>query len=778
MPDPSAVSTPASLSLSEHLQQVTEALAAVHSQDEVLHIVLNPVLTALNALAVAVLLVDAAGTRMQLAVTEGYKSDAQTIWQDGPLDGNVPAGVALEQHQPLYFEHQGALIQAYPELEERTGAVAPVATAVLPMFLKGQPLGTIILDFKEPHTFTAEEKRFLQILAAQCAFALGRARTLDDLEAQVQVRTQALVEERGALDAFVAYSDLVGVETNVVTLAQHAVDVLRARFADCSGGYYGREDSLWTLRTWTDDLNQRPEFLTSLRAGLLSTTPFIQDLLTTREPTFTERWDAQEEGIQDSEVYGTVAAYPVIVGQEMQGFITLGLKDTAYWSERDRTIFKSVGRALSQALERSAQSSRLLLQNAELDARTRALEGFAELTRDLAVHEDASILVHRAQQVILSLLPAGYSLYFEPDLDRNLWVLRAQTGDLRNDNLQAVANAGLPYEDAGNLLVPYTTLEAYYQDEYARDIDQLDAMVSHLGASATFPVLVRGQPQGVFAVILFGVPRPWSTVERAVMETVVRSLGLALERAQSMAELAERSQQLEQSNQDLRAANEELEAFTYSASHDLRTPVRHVMGFSELAQKALEKTPNENAQRYLDVVKQGALRMNALIDGMLTLSRSGRQELSTEEVDLNDLVAQARRDAAAEFDGHPVHWQIGELPRVPGDRDLLQQVMTNLLSNAVKYSAKREQSEVSVWCENSASEWAIRVRDNGVGFDPEYTQKLFGIFQRLHTEKDFKGTGVGLATMRRIVQKHGGQVFAESDGLTGATFGFTLPKQR
>jgi len=204
--------------------------------------------------------------------------------------------------------------------------------------------------------------------------------------------------------------------------------------------------------------------------------------------------------------------------------------------------------------------------------------------------------------------------------------------------------------------------------------------------------------------------------------------------------------------------------------------VRHVMGFAELAEKALEKTPNERAQQHLKVVKQAALRMTTLIDGMLLLSRSGRQDVHMQPVDLNVLAAQARRDAAAEFGNHPVRWQTSHLPTVQGDAQLLQQVLTNLLSNAVKYSAKREVSEIKVWAQLKRSEWTIFVQDNGAGFPPDYAQKLFGIFQRLHTEKEFEGTGIGLATVKRIVQRHGGRVFAESDGQTGATFGFTLPK--
>lgn len=301
------------------------------------------------------------------------------------------------------------------------------------------------------------------------------------------------------------------------------------------------------------------------------------------------------------------------------------------------------------------------------------------------------------------------------------------------------------------------------------------AKTDSYGAGAFYPCFVGDTPHGLLAM---GTLRAgdWTPREAAVFGAVGRSLTVALERTDLSRQLIKQRDTLDLRTQDLEAANTELEAFTYSASHDLRTPVRHVMGFSELAQKALEKTPNPKANEYMEVVKQAATRMTSLIDGMLVLSRSGRQELKLQRVDLNEVVAQARRDVGLEFVDHPVRWRISELPQVQGDPGLLQQVMSNLLSNAVKYSGKRDLSEVRVWAEDGPGEWVIHIQDNGVGFDPQYAERLFGIFQRLHTEREFKGTGVGLATVRRIVQKHGGRVSAESDGTSGSTFSFWLPK--
>lgn len=224
------------------------------------------------------------------------------------------------------------------------------------------------------------------------------------------------------------------------------------------------------------------------------------------------------------------------------------------------------------------------------------------------------------------------------------------------------------------------------------------------------------------------------------------------------------------------AANEELEAFAYSASHDLRTPVRHVMGFADLARIALANGDTEKVLRNLGIVQQGARRMEQLIDGMLMLSRAGRQDFRPHWVPLAPLIAQAQQDAQLEFPAQPIALHGPPPVAVWGDPTLIQQVLTNLISNAVKYSTLQAVSEVVVQVREEPAEWVITVRDNGVGFDPRYAARLFGIFQRLHPQGAYPGIGAGLATVRRIVVKHGGRVFADSADGQGATFGFTLAK--
>jgi|GEM_PF-5974704 len=230
-------------------------------------------------------------------------------------------------------------------------------------------------------------------------------------------------------------------------------------------------------------------------------------------------------------------------------------------------------------------------------------------------------------------------------------------------------------------------------------------------------------------------------------------------------------------NEQLRRANEELDAFSYSVAHDLRTPVRHISSFAGLLRATLKLETNEHprAAQLLTVIEQSAQRLNTLIDAMLEFARHARGPLRVTQVDLNASVQDILADLAPDLIGRHVTWQIGELPVVQGDPVLLRQVLLNLLSNAVKYTRVRAESVIAVRAHRHESAWVVQVQDNGTGFDPEHADKLFGVFQRLHHSSEFEGVGVGLATVQRIVTRHGGQAWAESRPGEGATFSFSLP---
>lgn len=254
-------------------------------------------------------------------------------------------------------------------------------------------------------------------------------------------------------------------------------------------------------------------------------------------------------------------------------------------------------------------------------------------------------------------------------------------------------------------------------------------------------------------------------------EAEVRQLNLTLERR-----VLERTEELQRLNEAMSLTNEELEAFSFSVSHDLRTPVRHVKGFVQLARRALDAQNIEVAVRHIEVVDRAANRMNALIDGMLRLSMTSLSDLHQVPVDLHHLVTVSLEELSTELLGRQVVFEVSPLPSVQGDQDSLQQVMTNLLSNAVKYTRLREEAHIEVWAEEGEDTITVSVRDNGAGFDPSYQGKLFGLFQRLHSDREFEGIGVGLAVVRRVISRHGGSVHSEGRLGEGATFSFTLPK--
>ena len=886
-------STTLSPSLSERLQTATEALAAVHTQPEVLHLVLTAALEALDAVAGAVLLVDDSGTRLDIALTQGHEEGGQTLSQDGPLNGNVPAGDALLRRQPLFFEHQGALTAAYPELERRTGGVAAIATAVLPMFLDSSPLGALILDFKEPHTFTPEEVRFLRTLSAQCAVALGRARLHQELETRVAARTAELEAQRAALDAFVVYKEAVGHESDVRALARQAVRTVQANLQHVSVAYYEREGDVWKARVWSEDIS--PEIVAQITMGVSMDAPNFAQAARSGTPHFVDGWDAAANDLPTTTSYGAVALLPILVRGETHSLLAVGTQEARAWTEREQALVRAVARGLNLTLERTEQTRRLAEQNAELEARTQALEGFAHLTRDLSSQGDPRAFVRRAQEVVLSLLPPGYALYYERDGER--WRNRVQTGDVGHPDLQAFIDAGPLVGATPSVDIPWQTGQPLYQDTYAQGSDTPPEIVQHVNTVASLPVRRHGEVVGVFIAVLFGA-RPWTEADRVVLETVVGSLGLALERAQAATDLARASrfnelilnnvgeglagvdlqgrntfanpaalqllgytaeefldrpqhalihhtrpdgtpypagtcpiyaalrgeasavtgevfwrkdgtsfpveytstpirneageiegavlafrdvterqraeEQLRRSNLELQRSNAELEQFAYVASHDLQAPIRAMTSFAGIIERRYGHLLDERGQTYLQHIMDGGEHMKRLVDDLLTFSRVHTQQRPLQPTDANAVFdAVARRVTTGNEETRLVR---DDLPVVLADAQQLDQLLQNLISNGLKYRREGVTSRVHVSAQPDADGacWRFAVRDNGIGMEPQYFERIFVIFQRLHGREEYEGTGIGLAVCKKIVERHGGRIWVESTPGEGTTFFFTL----
>ncbi len=272
----------------------------------------------------------------------------------------------------------------------------------------------------------------------------------------------------------------------------------------------------------------------------------------------------------------------------------------------------------------------------------------------------------------------------------------------------------------------------------------------------------------------------WSLVrdEQGRPMTVLETGNDVTDRKRREEEVRKLNAELEKKSDLLQASNKELEAFAYSISHDLRAPLRHMVGFTELLQKHAGSTLDEKSQRYMATIVESTKRMGTLIDDLLSFSRIGRTEKRETTVSMDQLVKEVREEMKPETTGRDIAWSIGHLPELHGDRSMLRLALVNLISNAVKFTRKRPHAQIEIGClEKKDEAVTLFVRDNGVGFDMKYVDKLFGVFQRLHRSDAFEGTGIGLATVQRIIHRHGGKVWAEGLVDSGATFFIAVPSR-
>ncbi|MFJ3486890.1 ATP-binding protein [Pseudomonas sp. NPDC090202] len=266
-----------------------------------------------------------------------------------------------------------------------------------------------------------------------------------------------------------------------------------------------------------------------------------------------------------------------------------------------------------------------------------------------------------------------------------------------------------------------------------------------------------------------GFSRPWDDLDtEGVIELRAAVLGIVLRKAEEMAALAE----------ELKKSNKELEAFSYSVSHDLRAPLRHIAGYAELLGDSEGNKLSDRGVRFLENIGESARFAGTLVDNLLSFSQMGRSAMRYSEVDLNAMVEAIRREMQPDYDGRDLQWLIPErLPVVIADAAFLHLAMRNLLSNAIKYSRNEARAVIEIGSREEDKRIVVSIRDNGVGFDMQYAGKLFGVFQRLHRMEEFEGTGIGLASVRRIIERHDGSVWAEGEPGQGATFYFALPKR-
>ncbi|HZT04227.1 MAG TPA: response regulator [Steroidobacteraceae bacterium] len=305
----------------------------------------------------------------------------------------------------------------------------------------------------------------------------------------------------------------------------------------------------------------------------------------------------------------------------------------------------------------------------------------------------------------------------------------------------------------------------------AREIDPGLAGIVMTG-HGTIATAVEAMKAGALDYIL----KPFDL--RVILRVLARTqamLRLRRENAALLERLSLRTVELETANRELEAANRELEAFSYSVSHDLRAPLRTMDGLLNVIQEDFGASVPAEARQHIEAISSQATRMGELIEDLLRLSRLGREPLQKRSVDMGALVQEVVGELRAGETARNLEIRIGSLPLAQADPSLLRQVWVNLLANALKFTRRREQAIITIEGAEGAEGRLYSVRDNGAGFDPQRADRLFGIFQRLHGAKEFEGTGVGLSIVRRIIERHGGRIWAQGEPDRGAAFHFTLP---
>ncbi|MDP2388206.1 MAG: response regulator [Bacteroidota bacterium] len=315
--------------------------------------------------------------------------------------------------------------------------------------------------------------------------------------------------------------------------------------------------------------------------------------------------------------------------------------------------------------------------------------------------------------------------------------------DIQMPEMDGYELAGILREEEKTAQLPFIFISAVYTDNLN---------------------VFKGYEKGAFSFIT----KPFQP------EILINKVKFFIEKHQQEIALYELNKDLEQKNIDLQFAMKELESFSYSVSHDLRAPLRAIGGYSRILKEDYESIFDDSAKRTLGMVIKNANRMGQLIDDLLAFSRLGKQHLSMVNLNMNSLNSSIASELRAHYPDRKIEIDIQPLLNAKGDNNMVRHVLTNLISNAIKYSGKQEKSHIEIGCYKEDKNIVYYIKDNGVGFDMNYYDKLFGVFQRLHNDSDFEGTGIGLSIVKRIITKHGGRVWATSEINNGATFYFSL----
>jgi PAS domain S-box-containing protein len=388
------------------------------------------------------------------------------------------------------------------------------------------------------------------------------------------------------------------------------------------------------------------------------------------------------------------------------------------------------------------------------------LYGFVKITRDISERRNLEEALHKSRNMLEKLFETA------PDAV----VVVDANGSIRKVNQQTEVLFGYMREELIGQRVEYLIPERYHRRhrQHRRAYFE-DPRARKMGAGLELYGRNRDGNEIPVDIMLNPIETPEGTWAFAVIRDITQQ-------RLNEAKISELNVALKSQVEQLAATNRELEAFSYSVSHDLRAPLRHIIGFVDLLNSKAGASLDDKSRHYMRVITEAAQKMGNLIDDLLAFSRMGRTEIMKTRVEFTQLVQDVVKEFADEAKERVLEWEISPLPAVIGDAAMLRQVVYNLVANSVKFTRPRSRARIEIGAVDRENEMHFYVRDNGVGFDAAYVNKLFGLFQRLHQADEFEGTGVGLAIVQRIVSRHGGRVWAEGTVDGGATFWFTLPR--
>jgi signal transduction histidine kinase len=470
-------------------------------------------------------------------------------------------------------------------------------------------------------------------------------------------------------------------------------------------------------------------------------------------------------GYIEKERIQSAASVPLVGHAGVIGVMNLGAVSPHCFDAAGLEVLVILGQQIGIGVEKVRLYEELRRHNRELSilyAVSQAITESLELEKRLISAIDVTL---EALEIEI-----GSIYLLEPDGETlTLRVVRGVSDETARDLRQIKFGEGMSGKAVAEQKPQVLEIQDYPSARLAPDL-----LREGIQSSVSIPLLSAGQAVGVMNLSVRR-PRAFPPEELALLTTIGRQLGIAVQNAQLYETLQRRTAESDE-------ANHELEAFSYTISHDLRAPLRAIDGFSRILLEEYTSGLPAEAQRYLGLLHDNTQRMEHLIEGLLAFSRLSRKPLNKQKVAPAKLVREVLVDLSAEQEGRQVEFIVGDLPACQADPILLKQILVNLLSNALKFTRKRDTARIEIGCETSkgseptqgSGETIYFVKDNGVGFDMQYKDKLFGVFQRLHRAEEYEGTGVGLAIVQRIVHRHGGRIWAEAEVDKGAAFYFTL----